>query len=328
MNPEDLRIIISAYQKSRVVLSAFEIGIFTAIGADSKTSKQIAKKVKSDPRAIDRLLNAVCTLNLITKEKDKFTNTEFSQKYLVKDSNDYMEGLMHSVNQWDTWSTLSEVVKAGKSVYKRPANINDRNKKWLNSFIGAMHDRGKRQAPVIVSKLDISKVKQVLDVGGGSGAYAMAFVMAKKGITATVFDLPNVVPITEKYIKKEKLTTLVNTIKGDYHTDSFPKKQDLVFLSAIVHINSIKENEKLLKKVSKSLNKGGYVVIQDHVMQENRVNPPAGALFSLNMLVGTNHGDTYTEAEMKAWFKKAEITFVETKLTPFGNSLVIGKKEK
>jgi 2-polyprenyl-3-methyl-5-hydroxy-6-metoxy-1,4-benzoquinol methylase len=170
-------------------------------------------------------------------------------------------------------------------------------------------------------------VKKVLDVGGGSGAFAMAFAKAGKGANATVFDLPNVTPITLKYIHEDKMITKVDTSSGDYNTDPLPKGYDIIFLSAVVHINSYKGNVALIKKCAASLNKGGRIIIQDHVMSEDRTTPPGGAIFALNMLVGTEEGDTYTEKEMREWFEKAGMKFEKRIETFMGNALVIGRKK-
>jgi len=237
-----------------------------------------------------------------------------------------MSGLMHTVSLWQTWSTLTTAVVEGHSVYDRPKTINNREPDWLESFIGAMHYRASKQAAGIVSHIDLTGVRQVLDVGGGSGAFAMAFAKAGSDITATVFDLPNVTPITQKYIKQDKMAKKVTVASGDYNTDLIPSGYDIVFLSAVVHINSYKGNVKLIKRCAASLNPGGRIIIQDQVMNDDRTKPAGGALFALNMLVGTEEGDTYTEKEMIEWFEKAGLTF-EKRIDVFmGNALMIGRK--
>ncbi len=75
-----------------------------------------------------------------------------------------------------------------------------------------------------------------------------------------------------------------------------------------------------------ALNKNGMIVINDFVMNEDRTQPYHGALFSINMLVGTEYGDTYTENEMREWFESAGISKVERKNTSFGSDLMIGTK--
>jgi cyclopropane fatty-acyl-phospholipid synthase-like methyltransferase len=161
-----------------------------------------------------------------------------------------------------------------------------------------MHDRAKKQAPEQLANIDLSDIKSTLDIGGGSGAYSMEFVSKKPGIEATVFDLPNVIPITIKFIEKEGFSDKIKTYTGDYTTNDLPKGFDLVFLSAIIHSNSLETNQDLIKKCFNSLNNNGRIIIQDWIMNNDRTQPISGAIFAINMLVGTEAGDCFTEQEV------------------------------
>ena len=324
--PESIREFINHFQKSRILLTAFELDIFTYLEKTPRTSDAVAKRIKADSRATDRLMNAVCAIGFLEKREDKFYNTEEASTYFVKGKPGYMSGLMHTVNLWQTWSTLTQAVINGKTVSDRPKNIDNRENKWLEAFIEAMHYRAKKQAADIVAKIDLIGVNHVLDLGGGSGAFAMAFAKAGKDIRATVFDLHNVTPLTDKYIRQDKMTKQVNTVSGDYNTDLLPCGYDIVFISAVVHINSYNGNVKLIKRCAASLNPRGRIVIQDQVMDDDRINPAGGAIFALNMLVGTEEGDTYTEKEMCEWFEKAGLTFEKRIDVTMGNALMIARR--
>ena len=206
----------------------------------------------------------------------------------------------------------------------------DQNKKekedWVESFIAAMHYRGVNQAKLIAMMIDLSNTKKLLDIGGGSAAFSMEFVKSNPSIKAVVLDLPHVIPLTKRYVKQEGLLDNFDFIEGNYLTKDFGNDYDLIFLSAIVHINNYNQNKMLIKKCAEALNKNGMIVINDFVMSEDRTQPYHAALFSLNMLVGTNSGDTYTENEMKEWLTSAGCAKVERKQTSFGSDLIIGTK--
>lgn len=320
---EQIRSIAYAFQESRILLTAHELGLFTALGNGRHTSAGIASLIGTDPRATDRLMNALCAMGLLTKENGRFSNSPAARDCLVSDSPGYLGGLMHTVHLWDTWTTLTEAVRRGTSVPLRGAG--GRGEGWLQAFIAAMHDRAVRQAPAVVGQIDLSGVSRILDVGGGSGAYAMAFVRANAGISATVFDLPDVLPLTRTYIEREGLSQRVTTAPGDYLKDTLGKDFDLVFLSAIIHSNSPQENAELILKCARALRPGGRVVVQDFIMDEERLTPSHGAIFALNMLVGTESGDTYTEAEVSGWMTAAGLSGVSRQGTPFGTSQISGR---
>ena len=303
MNPNTIREFASSFQKSRILLTGFELDISTNLDEKGKTSPRLAKDLQLDAHACERLLNALVSLGFLVKKNEVFFNTPDSFTFLSKKSPEYMGGLMHSNHLWNTWSHLTNVVRTGKSA--NPSEINVRGRGLAFLFISAMHDRAKKQAPMQVANIDLSEIKSVLDIGGGSGAFSMEFVSRKPGLEATVFDLPNVVPITKKFIEKEGFSNRVKTHTGDYTTDDLPKGFDMVFLSAIIHSNSLETNQMLVKKCYDALNNNGRIVIQDWIMNNDRTQPVSGAVFAINMLVGTESGDCFTESEVSEMLTRA-----------------------
>jgi len=303
MNPNTIREFAASFQKSRILLTGFELDIFTNLDEQGTSNQQVAKELHLDEHACERLLNALVSLEFLTKQNDLFFNTAESFAYLSKKSPDYLGGLMHLNHLWYTWSNLTLVVKTGKSA--NPSQFNARGDDWLFSFISAMHDRAKKQAPQQIAGIDLSGIHSILDIGGGSGVFSMEFVSRKPEIEATVFDLPNVVPITRKFIEKDGFSDRIKTFTGDYTRDDLPSGFDLAFLSAIIHSNSLEVNEELIIKCYKALNKNGRIIIQDWIMNNDRTKPPSGAIFAINMLVGTEAGDCFTEKEVTRMLKTA-----------------------
>ncbi|HSK67717.1 MAG TPA: methyltransferase [Candidatus Limnocylindria bacterium] len=322
--PKTIQEIASAFQRSRALLTAFELDIFTTINEQQLTSSEVAEAVGGAPRHVDRLLNALVALGLLEKREGRFANAPVAARYLVKGRPGYMGGLGHTAHLWETWGHLTEVVREGRPAARPP--INDRGDEWLRPFIAAMHWRSRQTAPEVVKALDLAGVSRVIDVGGGSGAYAMAFARAKAGVSAVVFDLPNVVPLTRTYIVEESLAAQVEAVAGDYMKDSLGEGFDLALLSMVIHSHSPAQNQALLAKVARALTSGGQVVIQDFLMAEDRGGPLQPALFALNMLVGTEAGDTYTDAEVRGWLQEAGFTSVTRTDTTFGSSLVVGRR--
>ena len=314
-----------SFQASRVFLTGYELDVFSVLDDKEKTAGEVAAAIGADPRGTDRLLNALCALELLTKSGDHYANAPVAAKYLVKGKPDYQSGLMHTVHLWDTWTTLTKAVRNGGTVIKRP--INESGEEWLEAFIEAMHSRAKLEAPRVASNIDLTGVSHLLDVGGGSGAFSMAFVRAKSDLKTTIFDLPNVVPLTQKYVEAAGLSDSISTAAGDYNEDELGTGFDMAFLSAIIHINSYDKNQELVHRISRALNPGGRIVISDFIMEDNRFEPMFGAFFALNMLTGTPGGDTYTESEIKSWMEQAGISFTERiNMGPVG--LMIGTKQQ
>ena len=303
MNPQEIRAMVTAFQRSRIILTAFELNIFTFLGENSYSAAAVAEALHLNEGATERLLNVLVALELLQKNNEKYSNTNDGLKFFSKNSPAYLAGLMHSNHLWNTWSHLTDVVKTGEPAHN--TEINDRGDEWLNAFIHAMHDRGKKQAPGQVAKIDLTNVNSVLDVGGGSGCFSMAFLNRKPELRSAIFDLPNVVPISKKIVETEGFAGRIEHFEGDYTTDELPAGFDLVFLSAIIHSNSYETNQELVRKCFNSLNPGGRIVIQDWIMNDTKTEPAQGAIFAINMLVGVEGGDCYSEKEVKAWMANA-----------------------
>jgi len=321
--PADLRGIINAFQESRAVLSAYELDLFTALGDGPRTAAEVAAARAADLRAVDRLLNVLVAMGLVEKAGGRYANGPFAARHLVRGRPVFMSGLMHSVHMWTRWSTLTEAVRRGTAVAARDGRTDE----WREAFMAAMHWRGVPQAAALARTLDPGGVARVLDVAGGTGVFSMAFARARADLEAVVFDLAAIVPITRRYVAEAGLSDRVTAVPGDVTTDDLPGGFDLVLLIAILHSFPPDMNRRLVAKAAAALRPGGRVVVQEFLVNEDRTGPLQPALFALNMLVGTEGGDTYTEGEIRGWMEAAGLTAVTRMDTAFGTSIVVGRKK-
>lgn len=322
--PEAILETANAYQRSRALLTGVELGVFTALGDRKLSSQEIAAACDADPRAMDRLCNALCSLGLLVKEGDLFGNTLAAARRLCRDSVDFLAVLEHTSNMFQSWATLTKAVRKGGHVYDK--ELKERDQDWFTAFIRAMHHHALKTAAEVASVLDLSGVERMVDVGGGSGAFSIAFAQAKPGLTAVVLDLPQVVPQTQAFVEKAGLGDRVRARICDYLTEDFGRGYDLALLSSIVHIHSPAVNQQLINKAYAALNPKGVIVIRDFIMSEDRLSPAHGALFALNMLVNTADGDTYPEAEIAAWLTTAGCKSVRRIEGDPDATLLVGQK--
>ncbi len=311
-----------AYQKSKILLTACELDIFSVLGNEEKTSKEIAYEIDVDERAIDRLMNALCALNLLVKRTNFFSNTKGTFRFLVKGQPEFIGNMMHKSNLWGTWGTLTEVIKKGSPMTY--CGVGDKSEEWVQSYIESLHWRASLQAPDIVEMLKLSNVKKLLDLGGASGIYAMEFVNANPNIYAYVFDEPKIIDYTKKQLERTGYADKIGTISGEMLKDDYGSGYDLVFISHMLSEFSIWDNIDILKKVRSSMNKGGQVVIQDYLLGDDRISPERSIIYSLNMLVNTLGGDTYTETDIWIMLREAGFSKIDRINTDFDSDLMIG----
>jgi ubiquinone/menaquinone biosynthesis C-methylase UbiE len=196
----------------------------------------------------------------------------------------------------------------------------------IKSFIGAMHNAALKTAPEVVAAVNSDSAHHLIDVGGGSGSYTIAFLNARPNMKATLFDLPEVIEMARERLQSAGLISRVTLKAGDFYKDELPGGNDLVLLSAIIHQNGPAQNEALFRKIYRCLDACGRIIVRDHVMSEDRTQPPEGAMFAVNMLVGTPDGGTYTFDEIKEGLSVAGFTRIRLIRTKGMFSLVEGFK--
>jgi len=166
----------------------------------------------------------------------------------------------------------------------------------------------------------------MLDVGGGSGAYSIAFARANAQLRVDVLDLPTVLPIAQGHIEEAGLSDRITTRAGDLRKDDLGNGYDLILLSAICHMLGVDANLGLLERCFAALSPGGRVIIQDFILEPDRTSPTWAALFALNMLVGTPDGSAYTGDEYLSWLRQVGFEDARHVRLPGPTDLVVGQR--
>ncbi len=297
---------VRGFMKSRIILSGAEIDLFTRVDRGVDTAQSLAEQTGADLRGLTRLLDVIVAYGLLVKGNDKYRLTEEGSVLSADHPQSILPMVMHMNGLWDKWSRLTPIVKEGKTPQETSPSKKD--EQTMKAFIGAMHVVGRELSREIAGVLDLSPYKRLLDIGGASGTYTIAFLEKNPDMRAMIFDLPPVLPLAEEQIAKAGLTERVTLVAGDFYHDQLPDGCDLALLSAIIHQNSPAQNVELYKKIFHVLAPGGTLLIRDHIMDEDRVHPVAGAIFAINMLSVTQGGDTYTLAEIRNTLKEAGFT--------------------
>ncbi|HEY4761233.1 MAG TPA: methyltransferase, partial [Thermoguttaceae bacterium] len=180
------------------------------------------------------------------------------------------------------------------------------------AFIAAMHSISRLFADDLVAQLGPLKFMHLLDVGGASGTWTLAFLRAVPNARATIFDLPDAILQAEQRIKSTEFGDRIKLVGGDFYTDPLPAGCDFAWVSAIAHQHSRRHNRELFQKVFKALEPGAQIAVRDVIMEPCRTRPLDGALFAINMLVNTETGGTFTFDEFAADLQAAG--FIEPRL--------------
>ncbi len=320
----DIREMARAFQDSRILLTAFDLKLFSALSKGPLTSREAASMVRADARAVDRLLCALCALGLAEKSGGRYANAPASARYLTEGAPEYMAELGHMSRLYAKWARLTDAVVTGASVSAHSFETQDEAQ--AETFLSAMHAVSKSHAPRLAEAIDLSNARRLLDVGGGSGAYSIALAKKYPQLSCAVFDVATAVPVALKNAARAGLEGRVDAVEGDYMRDGLGEGFDAALFSSIIHINGPRENAWLMKKAFDALNPGGLVIIRDFIMDPDRTSPKKGAIFALNMLVNTSRGDTYAEEEVRGWLAEAGFTDIRRVGLGPDTAAILGQK--
>ncbi len=295
---EKILALARSFRESRVVLTAAQLDLFTYLAKAPHTAAEVTARLRGDPRAVTILLDALCALELLRKTRGRYRCPPVVAQVLSADSpQSLLPTALHSASLWERWSELTGLVRG--EAKSRARAYAPRPAERMVAFIGAMDVMARARAPEFVDAVRPQVARNLLDIGGASGAYSIAFLRAVPEMRATLFDLPPVIAMARRRLTAERLLRRVTLVAGDFYRDPLPAGHDLALLSAIIHQNSRSQNVALYRKVRRALVPGGRLLIRDHVMSPDRTRPRDGALFAVNMVVGTRGGGTYTFAEIR-----------------------------
>jgi hypothetical protein len=281
------------FQPACVLAAAADLDVFSPLHEKPRSAQALASDLGADSRATTVLLDALVALEFLTKQNNDYCVSENVAKLLAeKSDNSILPMVRHLANCLRRWAMLAYVIQTGRPADCGPS-IRGKDADQA-AFIGAMRNVSGFITTEVIEKLYPLKFSHLLDVGGASGTWTIAFLNAVPKAKATLFDLPPVISIAERRIAEAGLSDRVSLVPGDFYADDLPDGADLAWLGAICHQNSREQNRTLFTKIYKTLNDEGVVVIRDVVMDPSHTRPKGGALFAVNMLVSTEGGGTYT----------------------------------
>ncbi len=308
-NSEQLLAMNRAYQESAVLAAAADLDLFSKLSGAPFDAGQAAQKLQADRRGVTALLDALAALEILDKRGQQYEIPPSIARLLCPGPGSVLAMVQHQANCMRNWSELARTVQSGQPATRRPS-IRGADADYA-AFVEAMDNVSGPIANQLVAQLQPLHFTHLLDVGGASGTWTIAFLRAHPSATATIFDLPHVIPQARRRIAAAGLLQRVTLVGGDYHAQALPRGADLAWVSAIIHSLSPQQNRNLYANVAGALAPGGKTLIRDFLMDASRITPVGGALFAINMLVATPGGGTYTLAEITADLASAGFTGVK-----------------
>jgi precorrin-6B methylase 2 len=302
------------YWETKILLTAVRLDVFSTLDGKQKTLHDLADRLGAHRETLGLLLNALVAMRLLKKEGDSYGNATIAATHLVRSSAQYVGHLLllHDA-EWDNWGKLQQTIQTGKRLVDR--HVFETDPDLGSNVLAVLHRIGQQSGPDLAKRLQLSGRIRLLDLGGGSGTNAIAFCQTYPGLSATVFDLPATLQLTERTVKEAGLESRIALLPGDFNKDGLGGPYDIALMSDILHYQDFSTNASLVKRVWAHLAPGGRLVIKDRFLNEAGTGPAWTTAFAIHILVNTERGACYKTADAIQWMRDAGFASV-TELEP------------
>lgn len=317
---------------SRALLSAVELGVFTALAAGPASHDDLVTRLALHPRGARDFLDALVSLGVLERDADGYHNTVICDYYLDRAKPSYIGGLleMAAARLWQAWGGLTDSLRTGRSqsevrdeadmfaaLYADPAR--------LEGFLRAMTGVSLPTARSLAQRFPWERYGSVADLGCAQGGCVVELAKAHAHLRGYGFDLAPVEPIFRAYAAANRVGDRLSFVAGSFFDGPLPPAQVYV-MGHILHDWDLAQKRLLLRRAHEALPPGGALIVYDAMIDDDRRSNTFGLLMSLNMLVETAGGFDYTGADCLGWM--AEAGFADTYVEPLGgpHAMAVGYK--
>ena len=322
-----------AFWDSKTLLSAIEMEVFTELAKIPEDLATLTGRLGLHPRSARDFLDALVALGFLERHDGKYSNTPSTDFFLDKRKPSYVGGILEMANRrlFSFWNNLTIALRTGQPQNEAAQGSTDvfatiyADPERLKGFLRAMTGISRGANLGIASKFPWKNYKTAADIGTAQGDLIVQVTLANAHLSGIGFDLAEVAPVFEDYVKTNGLSPRVQFRAGNFFNDALPKA-DVILMGHILHDWNLDEKKLLVRKAYEAVPEGGALIVYDSIIDDDRSKNAFGLLMSLNMLIETAGGFDYSGSDCTGWMKEAGFrqTRVEHLVGP--DSMVVGIK--
>ncbi len=300
------------FMGSQALFAALELGLFTRLSDGPAELATLAEQLHAPVEPLSVLLSTCLALSLLTWDGERYANSPAARRFLVQTSRSYVgDYYLRQISPliYPKLPLVRSLLRGNLTEQLDYATVLD-DPATTEEFVRGQHAGSLGPAMLLARSHDFSEYTSLLDLGGGSGVFASEAVKRYSGLSAVVFDLPQVVAVTEQIIQETGLAGRISCAGGDLRTDPWPQGSDLILLSYIVSCYEARTLKALLERTQTYLPSGGRLLIHDFALSADRSGPHNAALFLFGQLSASARTQAYTVDELKAAMQEAGYTDV------------------
>src|SRR5436190_23146543 len=300
--PERIWQIITGYQMTAAMKAAVEIELFTKIAEGHTTTDAIAAATGSAERGIRILCDTLTVLGFLEKAGNEYSLADDAALFLVKSSPAYLgtvTDFILSPQQKAGFENLTAAVKNGGAVADENASLDPESPMWA-TFARSMTGMMVPSAQKMASELGYDKdaAIKVLDIAAGHGMFGITVAQHYPNAQIYAVDWRIVLEVAQENAEKFGVAERLHKIEGSAFEAELGSGYDVILNTNFLHHFDIPTCEAFLKRANAALKDDGQLLTLEFIPNDDRISPPAEALFSLIMLAATPAGDAYTLAQL------------------------------
>lgn len=299
-----------AYCETAVLYAALDLALFTHVDAGADTEARLASAMDVSPLQAERLVACVLAMGLVELVDGRLRNAPDADRFLVKGRPGYAaDWLTFTRANVPDWFRLTDLLVRAEppttlGMYEH-LTVDDARR-----YHAATFSIGAGAARRFVRRVDLSRRRLLLDLGGGSGAYSIAATKTWPQLRAIVLDLPPVTVVTQEYIDRAGAGDRVSTLPGDFTKTPFPEGVDAAVMASNLPIYDEDVIRGVVRRVHDALVPGGEFHLVGEMLHDDRRGPLDAALWGMNEAVCGSRGKAHTIAQCLAYFRDAGFTGV------------------
>jgi hypothetical protein len=318
-----------AYREAKVLLSAVELGVFTALADGPLDLDTLTNRIRIAQRGARDFFDALVALDLLDRDDSgRYVCTTETALYLDRQKSTYLGGeLEFNAQLYARWNLLTRALKSGNpqnaAIVKGNYPALYADPEALGVFAKAMSAMTFSAATAMAEKFPWSKYQTIIDIGSAEGCLPVQLAHVHPHLTGGGFDLPPMRSLFDEYVEEHGLSERLRFYPGDFFQDQLPNA-DVLIMGRVLHNWNFGAKKMLLKKAYDALRAGGALIVYERLIDDDRRINATGLLDSLNMLVMTEGGFGFTGADCIGWMR--ETGFRDTRVEPLTSdqSMIVG----
>jgi SAM-dependent methyltransferase len=311
------------FMTARIVQTACMLGVFDRLGEQPATADGLASVLGADPLGLEALLTA-CTAVGVLERSDSglYRNGAAATAFLQENGEGSLKGTVIGAGRlYQEWVQLPNAVKT------RPApGLLPSSEDGQRAYLDGVFSTSWPEALGFAAEHEFGRIRRVLDIGGGTGAYAIALCQRWPGLHVDLLERASVLSAAREAVASAGLSERISVCPGDYLGVRFEADYDLVLLMNVLHQEVPKDARRLVERAAGALHPQGTLAIQDICLNAHRTGPAMAALLGVNLFLrsrGCVHGVT----DLSAWLRGLGLEMLElTQHETTGSTTIVARR--